>query len=170
MLSANSPAPVVFGCSGYSLTPEEKDFFAKHQPLGFILFKRNIQDRTQLKALIDDLKATVPHDNPPILIDQEGGRVARLNTPHWDVHPPVQVDLTKESLEDAKIRIHKIYTHIAKDLREVGITVNCAPVLDLDVPGADPIMGDRTFNADPHIVSSLGAIAIHALQKGVSRL
>lgn len=166
MLSRKNPAPVIFGCSGYFVTPEEKAFFNTHQPLGFILFKRNIQDKTQLKTLIEDLKSTVFHNTPPILIDQEGGRVARLNSPHWDSHSPVRVDLTKESLEDAKSRIHKTYSHIAKDLREVGITVNCAPVLDLDVPGADDIMGDRTFNADSSIVSALGTTAIHALLKG----
>lgn len=166
MLFNKNPSPVIFGCSGYSLTPAEKDFFNHHQPLGFILFKRNIQDKEQVKALIEDLKATVSHKNPPVLIDQEGGRVARLTPPHWETHLPARADLTKESLEDAKVRIHKTYTHIAKDLREIGITVNCAPVLDLDVPGADAIMGDRTFSADPHIVSVLGAIAIQALQDG----
>jgi beta-N-acetylhexosaminidase len=166
VLSRKNPAPVIFGCSGYFLMPEEKAFFNTHQPLGFILFKRNIQDRAQLKALIEDLKSTVFHNTPPILIDQEGGRVARLNSPHWDAHPPVRVDLAQESLEDAKARIHKTYSHIARDLKEVGITVNCAPVLDLDVPGADDIMGDRTFNADPSIVSALGATAIHALLEG----
>ncbi len=166
MLSRKSPAPVIFGCSDYSLTPEEKAFFNTHQPLGFILFKRNIHDKAQLKALIEELKAIVNHKNPPILIDQEGGRVARLTPPHWDAHPPMRVDLTKESLEGAKARIHKTYSHIAKDLREVGITVNCAPVLDIDVPGADDIMGDRTFNTDPQVVSVLGAIAIQALEEG----
>ncbi|MBI2707785.1 MAG: beta-N-acetylhexosaminidase [Proteobacteria bacterium] len=166
MSFSKTPAPVIFGCSGHTLRPEEKDFFNKHQPLGFILFKRNIQDKAQLKALIEDLKATVSHKNPPLLIDQEGGRVARLSPPHWEAHLPVRVDLTKESLEDAKVRIHEAYTCIAKELKEVGITVDCAPVLDLDVPGADAIMGDRTFSADPHIVSVLGEIAIQALQEG----
>ncbi|MBY0501001.1 MAG: glycoside hydrolase family 3 protein [Alphaproteobacteria bacterium] len=159
------PSSVIFGCSGLSLTHEERIFFEESKPLGFILFKRNIQDKTQLKALIEDLKSTINHSNPPILIDQEGGRVARLIEPHWP-HFPSSADLAKGNLKEAKTRIYENYAQIAKQLRDVGITVNCAPVLDLNVKGADPIMGDRTFSSDPYIVAELGAVAIKALQEG----
>lgn len=154
-----TPAPVIFGCSGLTLSPEEQTFFTETQPLGFILFKRNVQDKTQLKALINDLKATLNHDNPPILIDQEGGRVARLTEPLW-YHPPAAGTL------NTKEQVYETYTRIAQDLKEVGITVNCAPLLDIHVPGADSIMGDRTFSSDPHIVAELGAVVIQALQDG----
>jgi beta-N-acetylhexosaminidase len=164
VLNKPSSSPVIFGCSGLTLTPEEREFFQEVQPLGFILFKRNVQDKDQLKALIDDLKSTLNHGNPPILIDQEGGRVARLQEPHW-FHPPAAVHLVAENMEESKKRVYETYQKIAQDLTEVGITVNCAPLLDLDVPGADRIMGDRTFSADPDLVAELGAVAIQALQE-----
>ncbi len=161
----NSSSPVIFGCLGTTLSAEEKTFFEKNQPLGFILFQRNIQDKLQLKTLITDLKATLQQDNPPILIDQEGGRVARLTTPLW-FHPPASAELVTTDIEDSKKRVYDTYARIAEDLKEVGITVNCAPVLDLNVAGADPIMGDRTFSANPTIVAELGSVAIQALEEG----
>jgi beta-N-acetylhexosaminidase len=164
LLFVNAASPVIFGCSGLTLTPEEKDFFTQNQPLGFILFKRNIQDKPQLKALIEDLKATSNQPNPPILIDQEGGRVARLSSPYW-FHPPAVASLVGETIEDSKRQVFESYTQIAKDLKEMGITVNCAPVLDLSVSGSDPIMGDRTFSSDPYVVADLGETAIKAMQQ-----
>lgn len=164
MSFSSSSSPVIFGCSGYTLTSAERIFFKENNPLGFILFKRNIQDKMQLKFLIKELKSTLQQNNPLILIDQEGGRVVRLTSPHW-FHPPASMQLVKESLEDSKKQVYETYARIAKDLKEMGITANCAPVLDLNVEWADPIMGDRTFSDDPHIVSELGAVAIDALQK-----
>lgn len=162
-MKTSSPSPVIFGCSGPTLTTEEMDFFREVKPLGFILFKRNIQDKAQVKALIKELKSTLNQKNPPILIDQEGGRVARLTAPHW-FHPPASVQLVDEDLHESKKRVYETYTKIAQDLVELGITVNCAPLLDLYVSGADPIMGDRTFSPNPHVVADLGASAIQALQ------
>lgn len=159
----NSPSPVIFGSSGLTLTAEERTFFENYQPLGFILFKRNVQDKPQLKRLIEELKSTLNHPDPPILIDQEGGRVARLGAPHW-FHPPPSASLIQKSLAESKRKVTETYERIAADLKEVGITVNCAPLLDLNVPGADPIMGARTFSADPHLVAELGSVAIQTLQ------
>ncbi|OJW47774.1 MAG: hypothetical protein BGO67_09000 [Alphaproteobacteria bacterium 41-28] len=161
----NSSSPVIFGCSGHTLSSTERSFFEENQPLGFILFKRNIQDRLQLKALIADLKSTLQQDNPPILIDQEGGRVARLTSPHW-FHPPASAQLVTNNIIESKKRVYETYARIAEDLRDVGITVNCAPVLDLNVASADPIMGDRTFSANPEVVAELGSVAIKALEEG----
>jgi beta-N-acetylhexosaminidase len=165
LLFINSASPVIFGCSGLTLTPEERHFFEASQPLGFILFQRNVENKLQLKALIEDLKSTVSHSHIPVLIDQEGGRVARLKGPEW-FEAPSSATLAEGDLETAKKRVHECYTRIAQDLVEVGITVDCAPVLDLRVKGADPIMGDRTFSADPKVVAELGAVAIQALQEG----
>lgn len=165
MSFSSSSSPVIFGCSGTTLTPEEKEFFTEHQPLGFILFKRNIKDKIQLKALVKELKSTLNTTNPPILIDQEGGRVARLTSPHW-FHPPASALLAQGNLDDAKKRVFETYSQMAEELKEMGITVNCAPVLDLNIAEADPIMGDRTFSDDPHVVAELGTIAIKALQAG----
>jgi beta-N-acetylhexosaminidase len=159
------PSPVIFGFLGPTLTRQERDFFEETQPLGFILFKRNIQDKIQLKGLINELKSLLKHKVPPILIDQEGGRVARLSAPHW-FHPPSSAELVENDVENSKKRVYETYKRIAADLTEVGVTVNCAPLLDLDVLGADPIMGDRTFSQDPHLVGELGAVAIRALQEG----
>lgn len=165
MSSELTPSPVIFGCSGLTLTAQERDFFKENQPLGFIIFKRNVENKIQLKALIDSLKSTLTHSNPPILIDQEGGRVARLQGPHW-FHPPAAAQLVDEDLNESKRRVYETYKKIAQDLNEVGITVNCAPLLDLNVPGSDPIMGDRTFSTDPQLVAKLGEVAIQALQEG----
>lgn len=161
-------APVIFGCAGAVLNPEERVFFKAHNPLGFILFKRNIQEKNQVKTLINQLKETVDHEDPPILIDQEGGRVARLTPPFW-AHYPCAQGPQDESLDDAKKRVYLTYSQMGEDLKELGITVNCAPVLDLDIKGADPIMGDRTFSANPDTVAQLGAVAIKALlDKGIT--
>lgn len=165
MSSINSSSPVIFGCSGTTLSSEERAFFEKNQPLGFILFKRNIQDKVQLKALIADLKSTLQQKSPPILIDQEGGRVARLTAPTW-FHPPASAQLVTNDINESKKRVYETYARIAEDLNDVGITVNCAPVLDLKVAGADPIMGDRTFSSDPNVVAELGSVAIKALEDG----
>jgi beta-N-acetylhexosaminidase len=163
--SSSTPSPVVFGCSGLTLTQEERDFFTDAQPLGFILFQRNIHDKDQVKTLISDLKSTIRHTSCQILIDQEGGRVARLKEPSW-TQTPSSAELAKGTIDDAKKRVYDSYLKIAQDLSELGITVDCAPVLDLDVKGASAIMGDRTFSDDPAIVSELGAIAIKALEDG----
>ncbi|MBX9787223.1 MAG: beta-N-acetylhexosaminidase [Alphaproteobacteria bacterium] len=165
MLSINAASPVIFGCSGPTLTLEERIFFEKNQPLGFILFQRNIENKAQLKALIEDLKSTVSHFNVPILIDQEGGRVVRLKSPEWFEAPSSAV-LAEGDLKTAKKKVYECYTRMAQDLIEVGITVDCAPVLDLRIKGADPIMGDRTFSSDPEIVAELGKVAIQALLEG----
>lgn len=165
MLFINSASPVVFGCSGLALTPDEHNFFEETQPLGFILFQRNVKDKAQLKALIDDLKSTVNHPNPPILIDQEGGRVVRLKGREW-FNPPSSAELAEGDISTAKKRGYETYSRIAEDLNYVGITVNCAPVLDLCVGDADPIMGDRTFSSDPEVVGELGQVAIQAMEEG----
>ncbi len=165
MSFGNVPSPVVFGCSSLTLTNEEREFFKESQPLGFIIFQRNVQDKPQLKALIEDLKSTVTHTNCQILIDQEGGRVVRLKQPHWFEPPPSAV-LAKGSLEDATRNVQEAYKKIAEELKDIGITANCTPMLDLDVQGASAIMGDRTFSSDPKIVAELGAVAIKTLQEG----
>lgn len=141
--------PVIFGCSTTSLTKEEKDFFAKHQPYGFILFARNIENPEQVKTLVGELKNSVEHEFVPILIDQEGGRVARLKPPHWPTFPPAGELKTQEAVyENAKA--------IGDMLAELGINVDCAPMLDVRQPGAHDIVGDRAFSEDPNIVAEFG--------------
>src|SRR5690606_32647771 len=133
--------PLIFGCSGYTLTNEEKSFFQKHQPYGFIIFSRNIQNPEQLRKLNQELKDCVEH-KAEILVDQEGGRVQRLTEPHWQKHPPASHYKTPEEARNAAYQI-------AKELLAEGFTVDCAPMLDVRAENADNIIGDRAFCSNP---------------------
>lgn len=161
---SSTPKAVIFGCAGTSLTQEEREFFEAHQPLGFILFSRNIENPEQLKSLITELKSTVSHKKPPILIDQEGGRVARLKPPHWKTFPAANTfgKMAENDLSNAKLETYKNFSDIAHDLKALGVTVNCAPLLDLQVEEADKIIGDRSFSEDPKITGTLGLEVMQA--------
>jgi len=149
------PRAVVLGCAGEQLTPEERRFFAAADPLGFVLFRRNCRTRDQLQALVGELRACVGRADTPVLVDQEGGRVARLRPPEWRRYPAAgQIAALPEPLAEAAARLGARL--IADDLAEVGITVDCAPVLDLPVREADPVIGDRAFGDDPARVARLG--------------
>lgn len=163
---STSPKAVIFGCSGLALTPEEKVFFESCNPLGFILFERNCQNPDQLKKLVADLKATVSHDNPPILIDQEGGRVVRLKPPYWSELPPAHTfgTLAASNLNAAIQQVYELAFKIGQELKAVGVTVNCAPCADLLLEGADPIIGDRAFSDQPELVALLSSQVIRGLQ------
>ena len=160
--------PAIFGIQGQSLTASERDFFKDSQPFGFILFGRNVAKRDQLRALTDDLRSLTGRDQLPILIDQEGGRVARMQAPQWPVYPPAAI-------------FEAIYAHdpscgleacalnfeaLALDLAEVGITVTCAPVLDVPIVGAHDVIGDRAFSQNPEYVAKLGEACLVGLRAG----
>ena len=160
--------PAIFGIQGQSLTASERDFFKDSQPFGFILFGRNVAHRDQLRALTDDLRSLTGRDQLPILIDQEGGRVARMQAPQWPVYPPAAI-------------FEAIYAHdpscgleacalnfeaLALDLAEVGITVTCAPVLDVPIVGAHDVIGDRAFSQNPEYVAALGEACLVGLRAG----
>ncbi len=144
------------------------DFFRDVQPWGFIVFARNIADPDQLRALVESLRETVSDETAPVLIDQEGGRVARLKPPHWKERPaaarfgtifPADHDAAREAVYlNARL--------IAYDLCEVGINVDCLPVLDVPVDGADAIIGDRAFARDPATIIDLGRASIEGLIEG----
>jgi len=161
------PKAVIFGCSGLELLPEERSFFEHYQPLGFILFARNCKTPEQVKALVDSLKSTVLHEDVPILIDQEGGRVVRLLPPLWRQVPPAHIfgQLALENRELAAERVSDNAALIGYELGEIGVTVNCAPCADLLIPGSDPIIGDRAFSEDHKIVAELSLAMIEGLQK-----
>ncbi|MFC3051309.1 beta-N-acetylhexosaminidase [Kordiimonas pumila] len=160
--------PAIFGCSGPSLTEKERAFFAKVKPAGFILFARNIESREQVAALTADMKKTVGRHKVAILIDQEGGRVQRMTAPHWRKYPPMAVfgDMARHDPTLAASALRLNCRLLADDLRRVGITVNCLPLLDVRQRNADPIIGDRAFSSDPQLVASFGKITIDALQAG----
>lgn len=155
---------VIFGVESLKLNEAEISFFKQVNPLGFILFARNIESPDQVKKLVSSLKNLVGR-NCPILIDQEGGRVARLKPPHWEKYPNMQVfaQLANKDLEKAKSELYKNTSKIANDLVNLGINVNCAPVCDILVDGCHDIIGDRCFGADIEIVTALAKTAAKAL-------
>jgi beta-N-acetylhexosaminidase len=160
--------PVIFGLSGLSVTAEERDFFKQADPLGYILFKRNCGDRAQMKALTDSLRELSGRDDVPILIDQEGGRVARMGPPEWPAFPAGAefgrlYDVAPVSaIEAARANYHALGLMLA----EVGVNVDCAPLLDVVQPETTEAIGDRSFGSDPMWVAALGRAAIEGLRAG----
>ncbi|HKH32634.1 MAG TPA: beta-N-acetylhexosaminidase [Beijerinckiaceae bacterium] len=158
----------IAGCSGLTLTDDEIVFFRAAEPWGFILFKRNIESPGQVRALTQALRETVGRENAPILIDQEGGRVQRMGPPHWPVYPPGRAygriagndPLFQREIARLGARL------MAHDLRESGINVDCAPVLDVPVEGAHDVIGDRAYARDPETVAVLGRAAAEGLIAG----
>ena len=160
--------PAIFGLSGLELTDDERELFRASDPLGFILFARNIDSPTQVLALTDALRELSGRADLPILVDQEGGRVARLGPPHWRGWPPAREFADAFARDPERARVAALYNYqaLALDLVALGITVDCAPVLDVPVPGAHDIIGDRAFGEDPATIATLGA----ALLEGFSRV
>ena len=155
------PLAVIFGCAGTKLTPAERAFFAQANPLGFSLYKRNCETPAQTRALVKDLRRCVGRADAPILIDQEGGRVARLKPPHWRVGPS-GAELGALARADRGAGLEATYLHyrlIGSDLAALGIDVNCAPVLDVAQKGMTAAIGDRAFSDDPRLVAELGLAA-----------
>ncbi|MEX2644328.1 MAG: beta-N-acetylhexosaminidase [Acetobacterales bacterium] len=162
------PAAAIFGCIGTTLTDEEEAFFAETDPLGFILFARNCRNPAQVAALVGALRQTVDRPDAPVLIDQEGGRVARLRPPNWYGAPPAAVfGALAESGPDAAAEAARLNARlIAADLAALGIDVDCAPVLDVPVAGAHDIIGDRAFCRSPEAVAMLGRAACEGFLDG----
>jgi beta-N-acetylhexosaminidase len=159
---------VLYGCSGLVLSEEERAFFRDAQPWGFILFARNVEDREQVRALVASLRETVGDAKAPVLIDQEGGRVARLRPPHWAERPAAARfgEIYKTSHEAGCEAAYLNARLIAYDLAEVGINVDCLPVLDVPAGGADPIIGDRAYAAEPSAIIDIGRAVIEGLMEG----
>jgi beta-N-acetylhexosaminidase len=159
------PRAVVLGCAGERLTPEEGRLFAAADPLGFILFRRNCRTRDQLRELVGQLRRCVGRGDAPVLVDQEGGRVARLQPPEWRSYPAAaRIAALPDPLaaEAAWLGARLI----ADDLAGVGITVDCAPVLDLPAPDGDPVIGDRAFGDEAARVALLGRAFCEGLLSG----
>src|SRR5204862_341048 len=154
MTSASTPRAVILGCSGTVLTTEERAFFRDLRPWGFILFKRNIGTPEEVRALTASLRETVGRADAPILIDQEGGRVQRMGPPHWPKYP---AGGRFRALGDGAAEIARLGARLmAHDLSDVGINVDCAPMLDVPVAGSDNIIGDRAYADTPERVIELG--------------
>lgn len=159
------PLAAIFGCAGLSLTAEEKSFYRDRDPVGFILFARNVESPDQVRRLTDALRETVQRDDAPILIDQEGGRVARLKPPHWRQPPPAEL-FGKMYAKNAQAGIQAARLNaavIGAELLDLGINVDCLPLIDLRFDGAHDIIGDRAFSDDPDVVATLGRAAAEGL-------
>jgi beta-N-acetylhexosaminidase len=167
-LPAERPAAVVFGCSGTRLTADERALFADCDPLGFILFARNCVEPAQIKDLTASMRDCIGRADAPILIDQEGGRIQRLNPPHWRAAPPAAAfgALAKTDLVAAKEATRLNAQLLASELLALGIDVDCAPVLDVPVEGAHGIIGNRAFSTDPTLVGELGRAACEGFING----
>ena len=158
----------IYGLAGTALSAEETSFFRDTQPWGFILFARNIETPDQVRALVSSLRDTVGDARAPGLIDQEGGRVARLKPPHWRTRPPGARfgEAYVHSAENAREATYLNARLIAHDLASLGINVDCLPVLDVPQPGAHDVIGDRAFATDPAVIIDLGRAQIEGLMEG----
>jgi beta-N-acetylhexosaminidase len=156
----------IYGLAGTELTPDEAAFFADSRPAGYILFKRNIETREQLRRLTDALRDLEGHDEVPILIDQEGGRVARMRPPEWQTFPPGEAfDLLYQLAPSSAIEAARVNARaLGLMLNEVGINIDCLPMLDVRQPGANDIVGDRALGAEPMQVASLGKAILDGLK------
>ncbi|HKM70182.1 MAG TPA: beta-N-acetylhexosaminidase [Stellaceae bacterium] len=165
--ASKAPRAVVLGCAGEQLAEDERCFFGAADPVGFILFRRNCRSPDQVRDLVASLRGAIGRSDAPILIDQEGGRVARLRPPHWRTYPSAaRLASLPDLWAEAAARIGALL--IADDLRALGITVDCLPVLDLPVPEADPVIGDRAYGAEPERVTRLArAVCEGLLESGV---
>src|SRR5262249_55317244 len=148
----------ILGCAGPTLSADERDFFRDSDPLGFILFQRNCETPEQVRRLVQDLRDAVGRAAAPVLIDQEGGRVARLRPPVGGKAPASgRFGALAPRVERAAIEAALLNAELMGcELAELGITVDCAPVLDLQFEGASNVVGARGFAADPELVARLG--------------
>src|SRR5271156_282004 len=157
----------ISGLAGPALTGGERQFLKEAQPWGLIVFKRNIADPGSVRRLIEDFRATVGWQ-APVLIDQEGGRVQRLGPPHWSAYPPgaaygVIYDRERQTgLVAARLGARLV----AADLADLGIDVDCTPIADVPVVGADPIIGDRAYGTSPDKVAAIAAAVAAGLLEG----
>ncbi len=159
---------VIIGVSGTELTADEKAFYAEHCPWGFILFARNLMSENQIKDLNAALRDSIGNPDAPIFIDQEGGRVQRLRPPLAPNYPSASTlgDIYRRDrqagLDAARLmsRLHAV------DLKKFGFTADCLPVLDVPVPGASSVIGNRAYGEDPRTVMEMGRAAAEGLMQG----
>ena len=158
----------ITGISGPDLTGAERAFIRAAKPWGFILFKRNVQSPAQVTALVEQLRACAGRAEAPVLIDQEGGRVQRLGPPHWPVYPAgVVFDRLYDLDSSLGLRAAWLSARlIAEDLQQLGITVDCLPLADVPVAGADAVIGDRAYGTTPAKVAAIARAVTDGLEQG----
>ena len=159
------PRAVIFGCTGPDLTTDERAFFREADPLGFILFARNVDTPERTCRLVEELRSSVARAEAPVLIDQEGGRVARLRPPHWRKAPPACL-LGELYARDPELGLEATRLNsrlLAADVASVGADVDCLPVLDIGFPETHAAIGDRAYADRPEPVAALGRAAAEGL-------
>ena len=158
----------ITGVSGPELTAAEREFIRSERPWGFILFKRNIETPAQVILLVRELREAIGNPDAPVLIDQEGGRVQRLGPPHWPVYPSgaafgVLYDIDRTlGLTAARLSARLM----AADLIELGVTVDCLPLADVPVAGADAVIGNRAYGTEPGKVAAIARAVTDGLEQG----
>ena len=158
----------ITGISGPELNAAEREFIRSARPWGFILFKRNIETPAQVTRLVKELQRELAEGEAPVLIDQEGGRVQRFGPPHWPVYPAgaafgVLYDIDPYlGLSAARLSARLI----AADLIDLGVTVDCLPLADVPVPGADAVIGNRAYGTMPDKVAAIGRAVTEGLEQG----
>ena len=157
----------ITGLAGFSISPVERAFFREAQPWGLIIFKRNVSTSVQVTELVDSFREIVGW-NAPVLVDQEGGRVQRLQPPHWPAYPPGRRYGELYDREPASgIAAARLAGHlIAADLRPLGIDVDCLPLADVPLESADPVIGDRAYGEEPGKVAAIARAIAEGLRAG----
>jgi beta-N-acetylhexosaminidase len=158
----------ITGVSGPELSAAEREFIRADRPWGFILFKRNIETPAQVITLVQELRNTIGDPAVPVLVDQEGGRVQRLGPPHWPVYPAGAVFGVLYDIDPALgLAAARLSARlIAADLWELGITVDCLPLADVPVPGADAVIGNRAYGTKADKVAAIGRAVTEGLEQG----
>jgi beta-N-acetylhexosaminidase len=158
----------ITGVSGTELDVAEREFIRAERPWGFILFKRNIETPQQVALLVQEMRKAVGISDAPVLIDQEGGRVQRLGPPHWPAYPPGALfgalyDVDRSiGLSAARLSARLI----AADLGDLGISVDCLPLADVPVAGADAVIGNRAYGTEPEKVAAIARAVTEGLEQG----
>jgi beta-N-acetylhexosaminidase len=163
-----APRAFITGLAGPAITHDEREFLGETKPWGLILFARNIVDPSQVRALIEDFRVVCGRSEAPVLVDQEGGRVQRLAAPHWPIYPPGAIygKLYRRdpALGMAAARLGARL--IAADLAALGITVDCLPLADVPITGADRVIGDRAYGDTPRQVAAIASAIADGLAAG----
>ncbi len=155
----------IYGLAGPAMSEDERAFFRDSDPAGFILFRRNCVDQRQLLALTEDLRGLSGRGDVAILIDQEGGRVARMREPQWPAFPAAEAfdRLYRTAPSSAIEAVRSNARALGLMLRGAGINVDCLPLLDVRQPGAHDIIGDRALGDQPMQVAALGQAVLSGL-------
>src|SRR6266851_7295308 len=158
----------ITGVSGPELTAAEREFITAERPWGFILFKRNIEKPDQVSNLVSEIRDLVGDADAPVLIDQEGGRVQRLGPPHWPVYPPGAVFGVLYDIDSALgLTAARLSARLmAADLVELGVSVDCLPLADVPVAGADAVIGNRAYGTAPDKVAAIARAVTAGLEQG----